>query len=193
MASVIGLNVRRLRLDAGLTLDRVATALRTRGLAWSAGRLANLESGIHPPLAFETVLAIAFVMSETLGRTVTVAELSATHETVTLTDQLEIGGAALVMAVSGQPVAATSATFTGEGALSAVVVTEADRKVCLALGVDVATGAAAMRELWGDLFSAERDRRAGAEANAQKRGIVARHLKAELRNHLEGNTSDGNN
>jgi hypothetical protein len=34
--------------------------------------------------------------------------------------------------------------------------------------------------VWGRTFSEERDRRAGGEANAQKRGRVTREMKAEL-------------
>lgn len=45
--------------------------------------------------------------------------------------------------------------------------------------------------LWGTTFSAERDRRAGAEANAQRRGQVARTLKAEISEYLERHSGDG--
>lgn len=45
--------------------------------------------------------------------------------------------------------------------------------------------------LWGTTFSAERDRRAGAEANAQRRGQVTRTLKAEISEYLEQHSGDG--
>lgn len=38
----------------------------------------------------------------------------------------------------------------------------------------------AMADRWGRSFTAERDRRAGPDANAQKRGRISRELKAEL-------------
>ena len=42
--------------------------------------------------------------------------------------------------------------------------------------------------LWGGTFTEERDRLAGADANAQKRGRVTRELRAELQNAI----TDGN-
>lgn len=40
-------------------------------------------------------------------------------------------------------------------------------------------------KLWGSSFSAERDRRAGTDANAQRRGQITRQMKQELRRSLE--------
>jgi hypothetical protein len=51
--------------------------------------------------------------------------------------------------------------------------------MCKNIGVDRFL-AAAMAALWGRTFSAERDNRAGPDANAQRRGQVSRQLKAEL-------------
>ena len=51
---------------------------------------------------------------------------------------------------------------------------------CKRLGVEPFTGAAAMVNLWGRSFVAERDHRAGPGANAQRRGQISRHLQAEL-------------
>ena len=49
-----------------------------------------------------------------------------------------------------------------------------------ALGIEPARLAQLCFRLWGGTFSEERDRRAGPHANAQKRGRVARELRAEL-------------
>ena len=43
-----------------------------------------------------------------------------------------------------------------------------------------------MAAQWRKSYSAERDQRAGAGANAQKKGRVARELKAELKAVLDG-------
>ena len=48
------------------------------------------------------------------------------------------------------------------------------------LGADPYHGSLAMAKLWGRTFVAERDRRAGPDANAEKRGQISRQLKAEL-------------
>jgi hypothetical protein len=42
-----------------------------------------------------------------------------------------------------------------------------------------------MAHRWRRTFVAERDKRAGADANAQRRGHVSRELKAELRKVLD--------
>ena len=47
---------------------------------------------------------------------------------------------------------------------------------------------AAMAKLWKRTFVAERDRRAGPDANAQRKGQISRQLKAQLEKAL----SDGN-
>ena len=107
------------------------------------------------------------------------------------TERLTIAGPTLSAAVSGRPVKVkVTGALSGSGTLSATasVVRETDQRMCKQLGVDTATGVAAMDKLWGRLFSAERDRRAGPDANAQRRGIVARQLKAELQEAL----TDGN-
>ena len=52
--------------------------------------------------------------------------------------------------------------------------------MCKNIGVETDIGAAAMAKLWGRTFVAERDRRAGPDANSQKRGQISRQLKAEL-------------
>ena len=72
--------------------------------------------------------------------------------------------------------------FAGTGTLTASVaaVRESDTRMCKSIGVDVATGVAAMVKLWGRPFSAERDSRAEPGANAQRTGQISRQLKAEL-------------
>lgn len=186
VAQVVGANVRTLRRDAGITLDQFATGLRSHGLAWSSGRVGTLESGKLPPMTVETLYTLAAVLGQLIGRDVPLTALLATSQPVSITDRLEVGGAALSLAVSGQPVKRT-ASFSGEGTLSATVgvVAEADRRMCQRLGVDVETGMAAMVRLWGHPFSSERDLRAEPGANAQRLGIIARRLKTELVTELE--------
>jgi hypothetical protein len=57
---------------------------------------------------------------------------------------------------------------------------ESDARMCKNIGVDQALGAAAMAALWRRTFTAERDNRAGPDANAQRRGQISRQLKADL-------------
>ncbi|MGS2805963.1 hypothetical protein [Nocardia sp. MW-W600-9] len=59
--------------------------------------------------------------------------------------------------------------------------TDADERAAADLGLRVAELQQKAVDRWGRGFSAERDARAGEGANNQKRGRVARDLKAELR------------
>jgi hypothetical protein len=61
---------------------------------------------------------------------------------------------------------------------------ESDARICKSLGVDLDDGAAAMAKLWRSTFTTERDRRAGPDANPQRRGRISRQLKAELQKEL---------
>jgi len=61
---------------------------------------------------------------------------------------------------------------------------EAEKRIAKGLGIGSDRMVQESTYLWGDSFSAERDRRAGPDANAQKRGRVSRELKAELRESL---------
>jgi hypothetical protein len=54
------------------------------------------------------------------------------------------------------------------------------------LGLDRDRLVAEMAALWGKSFHAERDERAGPGANAQKKGRVARQLKADMKAVLDG-------
>jgi transcriptional regulator with XRE-family HTH domain len=184
VTKVVGVNVRALRRDAGITLDQFAVAAQAAGLAWSSGRVGTLESGNMAALSLETLIALAAATGQLIGREVRLAELLATHDEVTITEQLHIGGAALTMAVTGQPV---TASFSGEGTLTATVypLREADRRTCQSLGVDIDTGLVAMYRLWNKPFTAERDRIAEPGANAQRLGIIARRLKSQLREELD--------
>jgi transcriptional regulator with XRE-family HTH domain len=57
---------------------------------------------------------------------------------------------------------------------------ESDIRMCKAIGADRELGAALMAKLWNEPFSAERDRRAGPDAKAQRKGQISRQLKADL-------------
>jgi hypothetical protein len=57
---------------------------------------------------------------------------------------------------------------------------EADYRIAKSLGLEVDQAAVEMAALWGSSFTAERDRRAGPDANPQKRGRISRELKADL-------------
>jgi transcriptional regulator with XRE-family HTH domain len=63
---------------------------------------------------------------------------------------------------------------------------DADFKIVKSIGLSRLVGALAMSQLWGQTFVAERDSRSGPEANPQRKGRVARELKAELQRWRDG-------
>lgn len=64
-----------------------------------------------------------------------------------------------------------------------------EERIAKDFGIDPLVLALESADLWGRSFSQERDRRAGEDANAQKRGRVSREMKAELRARLDGGDS----
>lgn len=63
---------------------------------------------------------------------------------------------------------------------------ETEARIAKALGVPASAVAAASAHLWGRTLSAERDRLAGENANAQDRGRITRQLRAEIQAVLDG-------
>jgi hypothetical protein len=56
-----------------------------------------------------------------------------------------------------------------------------EERIRKSLGISSMLLSLATASLWKRTFSQERDRRAGAGANAQKRGQVTRQMRAELK------------
>jgi transcriptional regulator with XRE-family HTH domain len=199
VAEVIGANAKKLRRDAGKSLEDVAKEACLHGLPWTTGRAGDFESGRAAP-SFTTMYAVAAAIGSVIGRPVALAELLAGDQSVKLNDDLICELADLRAAVSGQPVTPGVSSATG-----IVVVkvgkplsrkervrrdfAESDLKMCRRLGVEPDAGAAAMARLWGHTFRTERDRRAGPDANAQRRGQISRQLKDELQQALQQEVS----
>ena len=203
IAKVIGANARKLRLDAGVTLDQFALAARFCGLPWSTGRCGDFEAGrVLPNL--ETIYAAALALSQAIGRDVSLAELLASDQPVQINDKLSVDPSALADAMSGQPVTGETENhrrlggvvgkFTRKMAVPVMLdaFREADVRMCRTIGVTRERGAAAMYELWGRPFSDERDHRGQPGANAQHRGQISRQLKAQLVEELKRAVTNGN-
>ena len=169
---VIGANVRALRLGAGITLEQFSASARFHGLRWTSGRVGDLESG-KITLSVETALTVAAVLASLLGREVGLDELVAGDDRVTDSGRIVVSAAAPAVIRMEASASVTSVT-------AAFLMRDADFRMCRALGVDRERGVAMMTALWGRPFSAQRDAIAGPESNAQRRGQVAKRLKAEL-------------
>jgi transcriptional regulator with XRE-family HTH domain len=203
MAEVAGRNARDLRQDAGATLEDLASAARSYGLRWSTGSVGSFESGRTVGVNLENLLAVASALGDVIGRKITLAELFTGEGDVELTEGLPLPLAELRAALSGVAVGVPVVRVAGADVAALGVARrsfpvydafrETDVRICKSLGVSPEVGASAMARLWKKTFVAERDRLAGPDANAQRRGRISRQLKAELKAKLEKELSRGNN
>jgi transcriptional regulator with XRE-family HTH domain len=194
VADVAGANARAIRLSAGVTLERLAFAMKLSGLRWSTGRISSFESG-HVPARIETLYAVAVALGFAIGRPVRLADLLAGDDEVEINADLRIDSTDLHEAVSGKPVVgetelmrdlrrdATDMTKVAKIAV-ATEFGEADVRVCRKLKVTPEAGALAMGRIWARPFSRERDRLAGPNANPQRRGQISRELQKQLAEEL---------
>jgi transcriptional regulator with XRE-family HTH domain len=215
VAKVIGEGARALRLDAGVTLEQMARAARIYGLSWTSGRVGDFESG-NVAASVPTLVAAAAALGEAIGRPVSLAELVTGEGQVNINDKLSFDKSALRAALSGETVSApaipdllpaeevhelasllsSQTNFHWSDRLRAVHpdlrrdvlrdFNESDARMCKNIGVDQVLGATAMAALWRRTFTAERDNRAGPDANAQRRGQISRQLKADLQEVING-------
>ncbi len=215
LAAVVGRNARRLRGD--VTADRLARAVRKRGLNWGTGRISDLEHGrVSPTISTLVVLADA-LNSVRNERTITLADLVEHDGSIELTATEAVKDVALQRFLRGDPVVLLIGDMSdsaerkeelnkllgGMPKFSALLpdgieidlrtVIEVERhggeteeRIARSLGVPLIVVAAASAQLWGRTISAERDRRAGPDANAQDRGRITRQLKSEIRAVLDG-------
>jgi hypothetical protein len=196
LAVTAGRNARAMRLDAEVNLQDFARAMRRHGLKWSTGRVGDFESG-RAAANLATLYVVALALRDVTGHDVTLADLFGGDEAeqVQINDELSVPLAELRAALSGEAVSVRANIRTR---LTGVVTpnwagispklhlrvlfdfVETDERVCKRLGVTPDVGAAAMAMLWRRTFTAERDRRAGSDANPQHRGQVARQLQMKL-------------
>jgi transcriptional regulator with XRE-family HTH domain len=210
-----GKSARAIRLDAGVTLEEVAKAARHYGLKWATNKVGDFEAG-RVSASLATIYALAAALTDVTGRPVTLGDLFAEPGRVAINERLTVDVVKVKDAVSGKPVAATMSDLPSErgridqavaeleaeqdawpkslqkvsrGRYRAVLAdfSDSDARLAKALDVGRSTAAAAMAAAWGKTFVARRDELAGPDANAQKRGRIARELKAELKELLDGN------
>lgn len=210
LAAVMGRNARELRGDANL--NDVAKAARACGLNWGTGRVSDLEHGKVSP-TLPTLVALALIFSELLDRPVSLGDLVRGDDNIAVTPRISVSTKELRGYLSGDAVTAAARYRREAGAALQSVVTddyrdnwparlqsvskgatmrmlgqigEPEERLARELGLDHSRLAAEMLAQWGKSFSAKRDELAGPEANAQKKGRIARALKADLKAVLDG-------
>ena len=200
-----------------MTLEEMVRAARSYGLPWTSGRVGDFESGRTAP-TLPTLLAATAALGKAIGRPVTLAELITGMGKVQINDRLTLDKSATRAALSGGglDVPAIRMTPASIRTVQEIIVQntstahwpkrlhavkpdlrlkvlqdfgESDGRMCKNIGVDPFLGAAARAALWRRTFTAERDHRAGPDANAQRRGQISRQLKEELQEVI----NDGNN
>lgn len=190
LAVVLGANCKRIRSAAGVTRNGLAKYARGAGLRWTDSKVGDFESGRSAP-TFATVLAVSFALSNATGTDVTLADIVAFDVgDVELNDQLAVHGWRLAEVARGKPWGQLDddEQFTS-------LLTELHSQIERRSGLDEQRLAKRLEisanrlgieslRLWGQSFSDERDRRAGEDANAQKRGRVSRELQSELKKAL---------
>ncbi|OBA64710.1 hypothetical protein A5647_24885 [Mycobacterium sp. 1100029.7] len=207
LAELIGSNARRIRMEAGVTLNQVGIAARRRGLKWNESRVADFEAGrVAPNLG--TLAAICVALTEAGCNEATVPALVRSDAPVQINDRLRLQGVDLADLLSGRPITepkpiwpitglsggalstldrrelevAQRYPFKDSRALQRVIESSGstEDRIAKSLRISSALLANLSTAFWKRSFSQERDRRAGESANAQKRGQVSRHMRAEL-------------
>jgi transcriptional regulator with XRE-family HTH domain len=201
IAKVLGDNCQRIRTTLGVTQDELARHARGVGLRWNAAKVANFEAGRWAP-TFATVLAVVLALQtawddrqksgETPAVDVLLKELVHVRSGfITLNDTLDVSGYELAAICSGDAAVIDPRRIHRKGA-PAPRPHNWDRQLLLErsgltedrlarrLGVSRTRLADESLRLWHSTFSEERDRRAGAGANQQKKGRISRELRAEL-------------
>lgn len=182
---IIGRNARRLRTQAGASLEHLAARVQTLGVMTDPARLAAVEAGTAPESAYS------------IGRLITLTRaLSTDHRPVTLADLVEpIRG---VQSVTIGPARFEPKTIRDSlrgGAARPVSSSPAplkpgpvEARVARRLGIEPADVLAMSLRLWGRQFATERDERAderlasGPDVSnaARVRGRVSRLMIEEL-------------
>lgn len=215
LAAVVGTNVRAIRGDhTADALAR--TIRQLFDTTWDTGRIAGLENGRSSPTATTlfmvsqalTELTGQSVLVADLVRSSDFIEIgNVAIKADRLADALS--GKAVELRVRDFADAAERSERARRGLLDMTAemknmpkrlgslpvdlvkrveeqTSEAEYRVAKSLGISVSRLIWECAALWGDSFSAERDRRAGPAANAQQRGRVSRELKSELKAVLDG-------
>jgi hypothetical protein len=215
LAETIGGNFRRIRTINGLSQNELARYGRDVGLRWNAAKVGDFEAGRSAP-TLATALAVLWALQSAIsdraqlaGRPapeVRMADLFQGSGYVAVNDALDVPAGILRDVCSGEapdpgrirnrPLASPSAaaihakTQKSQHEIGGVLQRSglAEERLAKTLQIEPARLAHASFRLWQSTFSEERDRRAGPDANQQKRGRISRDLRAELGKAL----ADGN-
>ncbi|MFF0607760.1 hypothetical protein ACFYUD_03710 [Nocardia tengchongensis] len=207
LEKVVGANCRALRGTA--SMEDLADHARRFGVRWNSGSIAKIEQGAHRT-TLTSIVVLAAALESLHEFSVGVPDLLKADGPIELTDVTAVeNGAMLIEILSGganlgsawpevldRRVRESLAVLPGklaeqfdrwpagirmtDAAKLCATFDDADSRIGRSLGMSPDLLAAWCLRVWGKSFVAERDSRAGKNANAQKRGRVTREMKAEL-------------
>jgi hypothetical protein len=189
LAVVLGRRCREIRTEIGARQDDLAAAARNAGLRWTGAKVSDFEAGRWAS-SFETVLVISLVLEVLASgagkdRAVTPADLIGDDGSVALTEELNVRASTISKVCRGRGWETSMDEPKGvEGVLARWGL--AEDRLAKRLNITRKQLAETSWRLWQRSFSEERDRRSGADANAQRRGQVSRSLQAEIEEQLHG-------
>lgn len=213
LTTVLATNARTLRGSA--RIDDVVRAARRYDADWNTSRIWSIEHG-KTPVTLPTLIVLALALSDVHGRDFTLVDLVASNEKIALADGLTVSGDELAGFLRGRAVRVDYEWFLAEAIRSAKATLklrkdwpprlqrqleeithglfvevwgdygESEEYLARDLGLDRDRLTAEMCVLWGRAFHVERDELAGEGVTKQKRGRVARTLKAQLKAVLDG-------
>lgn len=214
VAKVVGENCQRIRKKIGIRQDELARYARDVGLRWTASKVGDFEAGRRAP-TFATVLLVSLALESAAQMTaekgshdvpdITLAELVRAEGEIQLADDVALPAGLVAAACEGRPWQIQKSVpeseeslelykhIWGENALAPperVLLRSGltEDRLARQLGIERARLADVSYLLWNSTFSEERDRRAGPDANQQKKGRISRELRTELEKAL----ADGN-
>lgn len=207
----MGRNCKRLRTEIGLTQNEFARYARDRGLRWNSSAVADFEGGRSSP-TFGTVLAVSLalelaaqiaecyrwgpeiggVFPELVQSDVDIQLNNGLAMPADLVAEVCRGKNWQVWAPRGHESKESLAfdqAIWGDEALTAsqrlmVRSGQPEERLARQLKIELSQLSDISNLLWQRTFSEERDRRAGADANAQKKGRISRELRQELEQEL---------
>jgi len=134
LAEVVGQNARRIRTDAGATLDDVAKAARCQGLSgWTVARVSDLERGRVSPTV-PTLVGVCLALGDIRHSPLTLTELLAHDGPVAVNCSLAIPGEALGRFLDGEPVQLAEREESGLADLDIDAFTDSIQQLAMAMG-----------------------------------------------------------
>ncbi|MDJ0337455.1 hypothetical protein [Cryobacterium sp. PH31-O1] len=178
ISSVVGANVKALRVRNGLTLESLASKARSYGLKWTTARVVELEHG-RIPVGLPVLLIVTQSLSDLIGTPLALGDLLRSQSGMTLTNKASVSPETVSrMFDSAVPSLGKHEATVGAGNVAPAGLAES--RAAKALGVSLQELTTRSLKLWGKTITERRDEIAPV-GTPQARGHASRQLISELR------------